>query len=95
MNINGAVDIESLDVVTRSCDRVNTSSICELLRAIRAKNPSGELIRLIMDNGAYNHALKVKELAKELGIELAPPILAEPESDRATLEVLQEKSSLQ
>jgi hypothetical protein len=49
MSINGAVDIESLDVVTRSCDRACISA----------------------------------------------PILAEPESDRATLEVLQEKSSLQ
>lgn len=75
LNINGAVDIETLDVVTRQCERVNTSSICELLRAIRAKNPSGELIRLIMDNGAYNRALKVREFAEELGIELVylPP----------------------
>lgn len=75
LNINGAVDIESLDVVTRTCDRVNTSSICELLRAIRAKNPNGELIHLIMDNGAYNRASKVKELAGKLGILLTylPP----------------------
>jgi transposase len=70
LNINGAVDIESLDVVTRSCERVNTPSICELLRAIRARNPSGELIRLIMDNGAYNRALRVRAVAEELGIEL-------------------------
>lgn len=75
LNINGAVDIESLDVVTRTCERVNTSSICELLRAIRNKNPGGELIHLIMDNGAYNRAARVKELATELGIQLVylPP----------------------
>lgn len=59
MNINGAVDIESLEVVTRSCDRVNTPSIYELIRGIRAKNPTGERIRLIMDNGSYNWALEV------------------------------------
>lgn len=70
LNINGAVDIESLDVITRSCERVNAESICELLKAIRAKNPSGEIIHLIMDNGAYNRASKVKKVAEELGIVL-------------------------
>lgn len=54
LNINGAVDIENLDVITRSCDWVNADSICELLRAIRAKNPDDEWITLIMDNAAYN-----------------------------------------
>lgn len=75
LNINGAVDIESLDVITRQSDRVNSSSICELLQAIRAKNPSGELIQLIMDNASYNRSSKVKELANELGIKLVylPP----------------------
>lgn len=75
LNINGAVDIESLDIVTRRSDRVNSVSICELLRAIRAKNPSGELIQLILDNAAYNKSSKVKELAEELGIKLVylPP----------------------
>lgn len=50
-------------------------SICDLLRAIRAKNPSGELINLIMDNSRYNRSGKVKVLAKKLGINLVylPP----------------------
>jgi transposase len=34
LNINGAVDIDSLEVITRQSDRVNSLSICELLRAI-------------------------------------------------------------
>ena len=66
LNINGAVDIESLDVITRRSERVNSMSICELLRIIRAKNSTGELIQLIMDNAAYNRSSKVKELANEL-----------------------------
>jgi transposase len=37
-------------------------SICELLRTIRAKNSTGELIQLIMDNAAYNRSSKVNEL---------------------------------
>jgi transposase len=75
LNINGAVDIESLDVITRTCDWVNSDSICDLLRAIKNKNPHGEVVTLIMDNAAYNRSAKVKLLAKELGINLAylPP----------------------
>jgi transposase len=70
LNINGAVDIEHLDVITRTCDWVNADSICELLRAIRAKNPDGKRITLIMDNAAYNRSGKVKILAKKLKINL-------------------------
>jgi transposase len=70
LNINGAVDIENLDVITRSCEWVNADSICELLRAIRAKNPDEKKITLIMDNAAYNRSGKVKILAKKLKIHL-------------------------
>jgi hypothetical protein len=38
LNIYGAVDIDSLEVITRQSDPVNSLSICKLLRAIRAKN---------------------------------------------------------
>ena len=70
LNINGAVDIENLDVITRTCDWVNADSICELLRAIKSKNPDDKKITLIMDNAAYNRSDKVKILAKKLGISL-------------------------
>jgi len=75
LNINGAVDIENLDVITRTCDWVNSDSICDLLRAIKKKNPNGEVVTLIMDNAAYNRSAKVKKLANDLGINLAylPP----------------------
>jgi transposase len=70
LNINGAVDIENLDVITRTCDWVNADSICKLLRAIKAKNPDDKRITLIMDNAAYNRSGKVKILAKKLKIDL-------------------------
>lgn len=75
LNINGAVDIENLDVITRTCDWVNSDSICDLLRAIRKKNSRGEVVTLIMDNAAYNRSAKVRKLAEELEINLAylPP----------------------
>jgi transposase len=75
LNINGAIDIESMEIVTRTCEWVDADSICELLRALRAKNLSGEMIYLVMDNARYNRSWKVKELACDLGIELVylPP----------------------
>ena len=39
VNINGAIEMKTLNVVSRSCKRVNGSSICDLLRAIRLKQP--------------------------------------------------------
>jgi transposase len=75
LNINGAVDIKNLDIVTRTCDWVNADSMCDLLKAIRNKNLSGELIHLIMDNASYNRSAKLTSKALELGINLVylPP----------------------
>ena len=70
LNINGAVDIQNLDVVTRTCDWVNSASICDLLKAIRRKNESGEIIHLIMDNARYNKSAKVLSMSWDLNINL-------------------------
>ncbi len=75
LNINGAIDIETMEMVTRSCEWVNADSICNLLHALRAKNACGEMIYLILDNARYNRSSKVTDRAKELGIKLVylPP----------------------
>lgn len=70
LNINGAIEINSLDVISRSCKTVNKDSICELLRAIRAKNLGESKIYLVLDNASYNRAKKVKKLAKKLKIRI-------------------------
>ena len=70
VNINGAIEINTLSVVSRSCKRVNGNSMCDLLRAIRLKHPKAKKIHLILDNAGYNRSYKVKDLAKELGIKL-------------------------
>ena len=70
ININGAIEINSLNVIARCCDTVNRISICELLRAIRAKNPDEDKIYLVLDNAAYNRAKVVRSLAKKIGIRL-------------------------
>ena len=70
VNINGAIEIHSLDVIARSCETVNKSSICDLLRAIRQKSPDEKNIYLVFDNARYNRAKTVKKLAKKLKIKI-------------------------
>ena len=70
VNINGAIEISSLDVVSRSCKRVNGSSMCDLLRAIRLRHSKAKKIHLILDNAPYNKSYRVRGLALELGIKI-------------------------
>lgn len=70
LNINGAVNVQTLDVVTRQSKTVNKEAICDLLKAIKAKNTDKDKIYVVMDNASYNKSKKVKKLAKELGIRL-------------------------
>lgn len=70
VNINGAIELGSLDVIARTCDTVNQSSIGDLLRAIRRKNPGENHLYLVLDNAPYNRSGSVRKLAKKLGIKI-------------------------
>jgi transposase len=70
VNINGAVELASLDVIARTCDTVNQNSICDLLRAIRRKNPNEHNLYLVLDNAPYNRSGAVRKLATQLNIKL-------------------------
>jgi transposase len=70
LNITGAIEIRSKEVITRTTDRVNQDSICDLLKAIKNKNPNENNITLILDNAAFNRSAKVNALAQELKINL-------------------------
>ena len=70
MNINGAIEISRLDVVSRACKTVDKNSMCDLLKAIRFRNPDEKRIYLVLDNATYNKSLKVRLLAKQLGIRI-------------------------
>ena len=70
VNINGAIEIKTLNVVSRSCKKVNGSSMCDLLRAIRLRHPRARKISLILDNAPYNKSSLVKDLSQELRIRL-------------------------
>lgn len=70
VNICGAVEINSLDVIARSHDTINKDSIRDLMRVIRSKNPGNDKVYLVLDGAGYNRAQVVKDLAKELNIRI-------------------------
>ena len=70
VNINGAIEMKTLSVVSRSCKKVNGNSMCDLLRAIRLKHPKAKKIHLILDNAPYNKSNQVKDIARELKIKI-------------------------
>ena len=70
VNINGAIEINTLSVVSRSCERVNGDSMCDLLRAVRLRHLGERKIWMVLDNAPYNRSYKVRELGKELGIKI-------------------------
>lgn len=70
VNICGAIEIDTLDIVARTYKTVDKDSICDLLRAIRRKNPHEKRIYLVLDGAPYNRARKVKNLANKLSIRI-------------------------
>ena len=70
LNINGAIEIKMLDVLTRSYKSINKDSICHFLKALRKRHDRGERINLIFDNAGSNKARKVRELARRLNIRI-------------------------
>jgi transposase len=69
VNICGAVEINSLQVIARTFDTINKYSICELMRAISQKSKQKKSY-LVLDGAAYNKATIVKNLAKKLKIKI-------------------------
>lgn len=75
LNITGAVNVDTLEVITRQSETINEDAICTMLVAIRGKKSLDKNIYVIMDNAPYNKSRKVKARAKELNIRLryVPP----------------------
>ena len=75
LNINGALNIEDMDVVTREDDRINAESTINLIKQVELKQPKGKIF-LIADNARYNYAKDVKEYIekqKRIQILYLPP----------------------
>ena len=70
LNINGAINIDTMDVVAHEYETINQYSICDFLAQLRGIHKDGERITLILDNAGYNKAKSVVFLAEELNINL-------------------------
>lgn len=60
VNINGALNIETLDVVTRVDDTINADSTVALFAGIEQKHLDAKNIYVICDNAGYNFGKKVR-----------------------------------
>jgi transposase len=69
VNICGAIEINSLQVIARSFATINKYSVCCLLRAI-ARKTGEKKSYLVLDGASYNKAKIVRELAKKLKIRI-------------------------
>lgn len=66
VNINGALNLEDLTIITRLEETINADNMVLLIKNIEEHQPEGE-IYLILDNARYNHAIKVKEYVENSG----------------------------
>ena len=75
VNINGAIDIDRLNVVVEFDERVNAQSTIALLKKLQSKHRKAKKIYVICDNARYYRSRLVKEFLKDSKVELVflPP----------------------
>ena len=70
LNINGAIDIETLEPVTGFYDTINAQAALDLFRKIDAKHPDADSIYIIVDNARYYRSRWLKKKLKGTKIKL-------------------------
>lgn len=75
INLNGALDADTHEVVIREDLTINADSTIALFKTLEEKNPNAETIYCILDNARYNRATKVKEYLEQSRIKIVflPP----------------------
>jgi len=58
VNLNGALNLEDMDITVLSEETINTHAMMRLVLALEEKQPKGE-IYLIVDNASYNHSYEL------------------------------------
>jgi transposase len=65
VNINGAVNIDTMDIITDFTDSVNGQSTIRLLEKILKHHPNAKVIHIFLDNAGYYRSKIVKEWLKD------------------------------
>ncbi|MGH8498361.1 MAG: transposase, partial [Methylococcales bacterium] len=75
LNINGAVNVDTVETVGRFYDTINGAATIDLCREIEAYYPSAGTISIICDNAGYYRSKEVREYLDTSRIELVflPP----------------------
>lgn len=70
LNINGAINIETLEPTTGFYDTINADSTIDLFAKIEAKHPAAQTIYMIVDNARYYRSVLLKEALEGTKIKL-------------------------
>ena len=70
LNINGAINIETLEPTTGFYDTINADSTINLFSKIEAKHPEAKAIYVIVDNARYYRSRLLKEYTEGTKIKL-------------------------
>lgn len=69
LNINAAVDIDNLDVISTNTGRLTEETTLDFLIKLRARRSKG-YIYLVLDNAGYYNTERIRSAAKKLAIKL-------------------------
>jgi transposase len=69
LNITGAVDVDTLDVVSHFSKKMNEETTLDFLEKLRVKFPKGKL-HLVLDNAGYYNTSHIRQYAESMAIEL-------------------------
>jgi transposase len=64
VNIAGAINLESLEVMTRDYDKINSGKFIDFLKYLEACYPTAPKIHLFVDQGSYHTSQETKEYVK-------------------------------
>jgi len=64
VNINGAVDVDTMEIVTDFSKTINAASSLRLFKKLEAKHPKAKKIHVILDNASYYVSKWLKEKLK-------------------------------
>lgn len=70
VNVMGAIELRTMNVVTSRPDFVNTESTIEFFKQLKASYPLALRVHVILDQAGYHRSELVKVFAKAEGIEL-------------------------
>ena len=70
MNLMGALNLQTMGIVYRSYETINSCAMNEYFTALRTAYTAATKIHLILDRGPYNTSLQTQKSAKEHGIVL-------------------------